>query len=329
MEQRRELTFKIRCFNPEVDQEPHYKNYNVELEQGITILRAINYIKDHIDPSLTVRFFCQAGICGSCAVKVNGVSKLACTTQVWDEIPLAEVEGTIVIEPLANFKVIRDLVVDIDPMIQKLKNHKAWVVPTTADEKMGEKEVAVQPEEFERINAATDCILCASCYSECSLCEVSPNFISPLVMLKTFRMNDDKRDTINDERLEIANHDGGIWDCTHCYRCVEVCVKNIPIMDAISGLRHESLQKNHDYTDGARHALAFKQDIEQGPGRLREITLPLRTLGPVGAISQIPFAVSMGLKGRVPPMFPHTAKDHDGLKRSILKYRKDHPKDKE
>src|SRR3989339_191865 len=145
MEERRELTFRIQCFNPEVDDKPSWRSYNVELEKGITILRAINHIKDKLDPSLTMRFFCQAGICGSCAVKVNGVSKLACTTQVWDEIPNCNVDGVIEVAPLANFKILRDLVVDIDPMIQKLRNHKTWTVTDIPEEEMGNKEHTVSP----------------------------------------------------------------------------------------------------------------------------------------------------------------------------------------
>ncbi len=322
MEERRELTFKVQCFNPEVDDKPSWRSYNVELEKGITILRAINHIKDKLDPSLTMRFFCQAGICGSCAVKVNGVSKLACTTQVWDEIATCNVEGVIEVAPLKNFKILRDLVVDIDPMIQKLRNHKAWTVPDLPAEELGIKEHAVSPEEFEVINPATDCILCASCYSECSLSEVSAQYISPLVMLKVYRMQADKRDTLNEERLQIAVQDGGIWDCTHCYRCVEACVKNIPIMDAIQGLRHESLRRKMDFTEGARHALAFEEDIES-TGRLVEITLLPRTLGPLGALKQIPFALGMAKAGRVPPLFPHKSKDHGNLKRMIKQLRKD------
>ncbi len=322
MEDRRELTFKILCFNPEVDEKPYYKSFDLQLEKGITILRAINHIKDRIDATIAVRFFCQAGICGSCAVKVNGVSMLGCTTQVWDQIPTCKEEGVIVIDPLSNFKVIKDLVVDIDPMIQKLKNHKAWVVPAMDEAKLGEKEFPIQEKDFQRINPATDCILCASCYSECSLLEVSEGFISPLVMLKTFRMNDDSRDKLNDERMRIAIQDGGIWDCTHCYRCVEVCVKNIPIMDAIQGLRQESMEMGLDYTEGAGHAKAFGDAISK-TGRLDEFQLPLKTLGPFGALRLIPFAISMGIKGRVPPIFPHKSKDIDKLKTALQLYRKD------
>jgi len=305
MEEKRSITFNVLCYNPEVDEKSYFKSYDVVLEKGITVLRALNHIKDTIDPSLSHRFFCQAGICGSCSLRINGVSKLACTTQVWEELEITKTQDTITVEPLNNFEVIKDLVVDIDPMVEKLKKYKSWVVPATPDSELGKKEIDVKPEEFEPINLATDCILCASCYSECTITEGSEQqFISPLVMLRAYRMNKDTRDTIGEERMKVLTEDHGIWDCTHCYRCVESCVKNIPIMDAIQGLRAETFTRGMTNSPGAKHALAFKDDTKN-LGRLNEFSLPVRTLGLLGSVSQIPFALKMGAKGRVPPIFPH------------------------
>jgi len=305
MEEKRQITFNVLCYNPEVDETSYFKSYDVVLEQGITVLRALNHIKDTIDPTLSHRFFCQAGICGSCSLRINGISKLACTTQVWDELESSKTKDTITVEPLRNFEIIKDLVVDIDPMVEKLIKYKSWVVPATTDSELGKKEIDVKPEEFEPINLATDCILCASCYSECTITEASDQeFISPLVMLRAYRMNKDTRDTIGAERMDVLVKDHGIWDCTHCYRCVESCVKNIPIMDAIQGLRQETFERGLTSSPGAKHALAFKDDTKN-LGRLNEFSLPIRTLGMFGAVSQIPFALKMGIKGRIPPIFPH------------------------
>ncbi|MDT8445291.1 MAG: succinate dehydrogenase/fumarate reductase iron-sulfur subunit [bacterium] len=327
MEDKKEITFNVLCFNPEVDEKPYFKSYDIELEKGITVLRALNYIKDHVDQNLTHRFFCQAGICGSCAVRVNGVSKLACTTQVWDELEVSKSADTIVVEPLNNFTIMRDLVVDIEPMVEKLVKYKSWVVPATKDADLGIKECDVKPEEFEPINAATDCILCASCYSECTITEGSEQqFISPLVMLRAYRMNKDTRDTIGAERLKVLVEDHGIWDCTHCYRCVESCVKNIPIMDAIQGLREETFKRGMTNSEGARHAKVFLDDTIN-LGRANEVTLPLRTLGPIGSLSQIPFAIKMGLKGRVPPIIPHKIASRKSVKRMLTEVMKDSKQD--
>ncbi len=301
--ERREVSFRIQRYNPQVDQTPFYDNFKIAVEKGITILRVLNHIKEQLEPRLTFRAFCQAGICGSCAVRVNGISKLACTTQVWDELTGGG-DDPILIEPLSNLPVIRDLLVDIDPVIEKLRQNQGWVVPSIPEEKMGFKEHAVSDDEFEVINAATDCILCGSCYSECSMMGVNPRYISPPVLLKTFRMNNDTRDTDGDERLRRVTADHGLWDCTHCYRCVEHCTKNIPIMDGIHRLREEAFERGMTGSEGARHAQAFFDDT-RNTGRLREVTLPLRTKGVTGSFGMLPLALKMALKGRTPPLFVH------------------------
>jgi len=298
--ERREVAFRIYRYNPQVDRQPFYDNFKIAVERGITILRALNYIKEHLEPRLTFRAFCQAGICGSCAVRINGVSKLACTTQVWDELT-GSGDDPILVEPLNNLPVIRDLVVDIDPVMEKLKQNYSWVRPAMAEGEMGRKEHCVSDGEFETINAATDCILCGSCYSECSMTEVNPRYISPPVLLKAFRMNNDTRDTLGCERLQQVSGDNGLWDCAHCYKCAEHCVKHIPIVDGIHHLREEVFARNMTRSEGARHAQAFFDDI-RSTGRLREATLPLRTLGVVKTFRMVPLAAKMGMKGRTPPL---------------------------
>jgi succinate dehydrogenase / fumarate reductase iron-sulfur subunit len=297
--ERREVSFRIYRYNPQVDLHPFYDNFKVALEKGITILRVLNHIKENLESRLTFRSFCQAGICGSCAVRVNGVSKLACTTQVWDE--LNDAGDPILIEPLNNFEVIRDLLVDIDPLIEKLRANSSWVKSSIPEKELGCKEHLVSEEEFEVIDPASDCILCAACYSECSMMSVNQQYVSPPVLLKAFRMNNDTRDTLSVERLKKLTEDHGLWDCTHCYRCVEHCTKKIPIMDGIHRLREEAFECKMTDSEGAKHAQAFFDDIRD-VGRLKEVTLPLRTKGMIGSLGMIPLAVRMGLKGRTPPI---------------------------
>ena len=240
--ERREVSFRIYRYNPQVDRHPFYDNFKVAAERGITVLRVLNHIKENLEPRLTFRAYCQAGICGSCAVRVNGVSKLACTTQVWDE--LAENgDEPILLEPLNNLEVIRDLLVDIDPLLEKLKSNSSWLTSSIPEQQMGHKEHIVSETEFEVIDSASDCILCASCYSECSMMGVNRRYISPPVLLKAFRMNNDTRETLAGERLKQVTADHGLWDCTHCYRCVEHCCKKIPIMDGIHRLREEAFER--------------------------------------------------------------------------------------
>lgn len=298
--ERREVSFRIYRYNPQVDRQPFYDNFKIAVEKGITILRALNHIKEHLEPRLTFRAFCQAGICGSCALRINGVSRLACTTQVWDELA-GRGDEPILIEPLHNLPVIRDLVVDIDPVMEKLKKNYSWVRPAIPEEEMGRCEHRVSDAEFEVINAASDCILCGSCYSECSMMEVNPRYISPPVLLKAFRMNNDTRDTLGCERLRQATTDSGLWECAHCHRCAEHCVKHIPIMDGIHRLREEAFERGMTRSEGARHAQAFFDDI-RSTGRLREATLPVRTKGLAGSLRMLPLAARMGMRGRTPPL---------------------------
>ena len=300
MEQK-EVSFRIQRYNPQVDRAPFYDNFKITVEKGITILRALNHIKEHLEPRLTYRAFCQAGICGSCALRINGVSKLACTTQVWDEL---RGDNPILVEPLNNLPVIRDLVVDIDPLMNKLHQNRCWVVPSIPDAEMGCREHVVSEEEFEVINAATDCILCAACYSECSMSRVNPSYVSPPVLLKAFRMNNDTRDCHANDRLKVICADHGLWDCTHCYRCVEHCTKKIPIMDGIHRLREETFTRGLDDSAGSRHAQAFFDDIRNS-GRLKEVSLPVRTKGVLGCLRMLPMTVRMAVKKRIPPLFAH------------------------
>ncbi|MDH4198887.1 MAG: succinate dehydrogenase/fumarate reductase iron-sulfur subunit [Spirochaetia bacterium] len=305
MDEKKDIYFKIYRYNPEVDQKPFYDDFKISVERGVTILRAINYIKDHVDSSLSYRFYCQAGICGSCAMRVNGVSKLACTTQVWDELENCKEKDMITIEPLNNFEIIRDMIVDYKPVINKLEKYISWVTPKIKQADLGKKENIISEAEFKVIDAATDCILCAACFSECSMMSANKEYISPLALLKAFRMVKDSRDTRSDERMAVLNQDHGMWDCTHCYRCVEACVKNIPIMDAIQGVRNEAFIRKQNGTEGYKHANAFAQDIRK-TGRLKEATIAIRTKGIFGAAGMLPFAIRMTLRGRMPSMFVKT-----------------------
>jgi succinate dehydrogenase / fumarate reductase iron-sulfur subunit len=329
---KRDVTFRVHRFNPQVDSKPYYDDYTIKLEKGITVLRALNYIKEHVDPTLTIRAFCQAGICGSCAMRINNMSKLACTTQVWDELEKTREPGVIKVDPLRNLPLIKDLVVEMDPLVDKMSHYSNWVDSKMPEEQWGRKEFLVSEHEFQKYDKATDCILCASCVSECTILRANKEYVSPAVLLKSYRMNVDTRDAIHDKRLADLVKDHGVWDCTHCYRCQESCVKHIPIMDAIHGIREDAIERRGvKDTSGARHAEAFMDDIAK-KGKLVEATLPIRTNGVGWTLKNLlPMAVKMVIKRRTPPPPPlvrpskgiekfreefremsgHVAKDHE------------------
>lgn len=313
-EGKKDVTFRVFRFNPQVDSKPYFDDYTIPVERGITVLRSLNYIKEHIDGSVSFRAFCQAGICGSCGMRVNGLSQLACTTQVWDVLAKSREPGVIKVEPLRNLPLIKDLIVDMDPLVDKMKHYSNWVDSTMPEAEMGKKEFLISEAEFLRYDKATDCILCASCVSECSILRANKEYVSPAVLLKSYRMSVDSRDSLHEQRLAELVKDHGVWDCTHCYRCQESCVKSIPIMDAIHGIREDAIEsRGMKDTSGSKHAEAFMCDIEK-KGKLIEATLPIRTNGVVWTLQNLlPMAVKMIMKRRTPPP-PPLVKSAKGIK---------------
>ncbi len=300
--ERREISFRVYRMNPQADAKAYYDDYKVTLEKGVTVLRALNFIKENLEPRLSYRLYCQAGICGSCAMRINGVSRLACTTQVWELLEHSADGNTITVEPLKNLEVMRDLVVDMKPVVSKMVQYSTWVESTMSRDEMGKKEFVIQEDDFIKYDKATDCILCASCYSECTILEANKKFVSPLIMLRAYRMNVDERDGAGSKRTEALVQDTGMWDCTHCFRCVEACVKRIPIMDAIHEIRHEAIMKRGaGDTEGSRHGVVFLDDIKS-KGKLVEATLPIRTWGIFKTMKMIPFALKMAQRGKQPPV---------------------------
>ena len=313
-EGKKDVTFRVFRFNPQVDSKPYFDDYTIPVERGITVLRSLNYIKEHIDASVSFRAFCQAGICGSCSMRINGLSQLACTTQVWEVLEKSREAGIIKVEPLRNLPLIKDLIVDMDPLVDKMRHYSNWIDSTMPEASMGKKEFLISEEEFLRYDKATDCILCASCVSECSILRANKEYVSPAVLLKSYRMNVDSRDAIHEHRLAELVKDHGVWDCTHCYRCQESCVKSIPIMDAIHGIREDAIEsRGLKDTSGSKHAEAFMSDIEK-KGKLIEATLPIRTNGVFWTLQNLlPMAVKMIMKRRTPPP-PPMVKSIKGIK---------------
>jgi succinate dehydrogenase / fumarate reductase, iron-sulfur subunit len=313
-EGKKDVTFRVFRFNPQVDSKPYFDDYTIPVERGVTVLRSLNYIKEHVDASVSFRAFCQAGICGSCGMRINGLSQLACTTQVWDVLAKSREPGVIKVEPLRNLPLIKDLIVDMDPLVAKMKRYSNWIDSSMPEAQMGKKEFLISEEEFLRYDKATDCILCASCVSECSILRANKEYVSPAVLLKSYRMNVDSRDAMHEQRLAELVKDHGVWDCTHCYRCQESCVKSIPIMTAIHGIREDAIEiRGVKDTSGAKHAEAFMMDIEK-KGKLVEATLPIRTNGVVWTLQNLlPMAVKMIMKRRTPPP-PPLVKSAKGIK---------------
>lgn len=197
------------------------QSYNVELE-NVTLLTFLNHIKTKIDPTLTYSHGCRSGVCGSCAVRVNGREQLMCEYKP---------NNGDCVEPIRNVRVIRDLVVDGSSVERFNRAGMAWSESS--------KEMNVSAEEMERIETQSDCILCTSCFSACPVYAHNPDFIGPFALTRVWRYVNDPRETDSDAKME-AIQTNGIWDCTLCGACVPVCPQAIAPMQDIRMLRTKS-----------------------------------------------------------------------------------------
>jgi succinate dehydrogenase / fumarate reductase, iron-sulfur subunit len=210
------MTILIQRSNRETPQ-----SYSVDLE-GVTLLALLYHIKTKIDPTLTYSSGCRSGVCGSCAVRVNGHEQLMCTYK--------PVSGD-VIEPIRNATVIRDLVTRSTHIERFNRVASAW--------SEGSEDKSVSAEEISRIETQSDCILCSSCYSACPVYAFNPDFIAPFALTRVWRYVNDPR-SLSSEAKIAAVQTNGIWDCTLCGECVPVCPQNIAPKQDIMMLRAKS-----------------------------------------------------------------------------------------
>lgn len=229
------VTFIIHRYNPESNNEPYIQEYKIDFVAGQTILEALREIKATIDSSLSFRCSCGHGICGSCAMEINGRNILTCEAPIFDHL---SDENVIIVKPLKNTEVVRDLVIDEQKFWEKYEDIVPWLVPT---EKVPDKEFLVSPELIEDLYCAEHCILCGVCYYQCPAIINDPNFLGPHSLLKSFLRSNDPRDVYKQERLNRIN---SIWQCTTCYACESHCPKGLKPSYAIKQLRKDLVEEN-------------------------------------------------------------------------------------
>jgi fumarate reductase iron-sulfur subunit len=221
------VALAVTRYRPEQESEPTVQTYEVPLRRDWVVLDALNHIKDAMDGSLTFRWSCRMGVCGSCGVKVNGEPKLSCATFLTESIP-----GPIRVEPLDNFPVMRDLVVDIGDFMRKLREVKPWIV-RAVERPLAEGEYRQTPGQLERYKQFSMCINCLLCYSACPIAGLEPGFIGPAAVALAQRYNLDSRDEGAPERLRIVSGHDGLWQCTFVGECSAVCPKHVDPAGAI------------------------------------------------------------------------------------------------
>lgn len=216
-----ERTFRIYRYDPETDDEGRFQEYRVEAEPTERILDCLNRIRWEQDPTLSMRMSCAHGVCGSDGMRIDGTCTLACQRMV-REYP----EDPITVEPLPNFRVVRDLVVDLDGFFEKYRTVKPYLLP---DGEAPERERVQSGEDREVIDEAIRCILCACCTSACPITEENADYLGPAALLRAFRYLFDTRDAAEEERMDLLDTPDGIWGCKGHGKCTEVCPKEIDV----------------------------------------------------------------------------------------------------
>ena len=229
------MRLEVFRYSPEKAEEPHFQTYEVPFRKDWVVLDALNYIKDQSDGTLSFRWSCRMGVCGSCGVMVNGVPKLGCAAFLRDYYP-----NPIRVEPLANFPVLRDLVFQLDSFLDKLKSVQPWIVRREGEKPVSEGEYLQTPAQHARFKDFSMCINCMLCYAACPVVGMEPHFLGPAAIALAQRYNLDSRDQGRDQRQEtVASHDG-IWQCTFIGECSAVCPKHVDPAGAIQQAKLES-----------------------------------------------------------------------------------------
>ena len=224
-----QVQLKIFRFNPEKDQKSHYKTYDVEAEPTDRVLDLLEYIKNNIDGTLTFRRSCAHGICGSDALRINGANYLACKVLVKDLD-----SDKLTVEPLLGLSVIKDLVVDMEPFFDHYRSMMPYFVN---DEAPPEGERLQSPEERERFDDTTKCILCAACTTSCPSYWANDKYFGPAAIVNAHRFIYDSRDRAAAERLRILNDQFGVYRCHTIFNCTLACPREIQITKAIGEVK--------------------------------------------------------------------------------------------
>jgi succinate dehydrogenase / fumarate reductase iron-sulfur subunit len=231
-----DLKVKIKRYNPDEDDAPHWESYDVPAEPKDSALSLLLYVKWHLDGTLTFRKSCAHGICGSDAMKINGENKLACSVLIQD---LVSSDGdTVKFAPMPAAPVIKDLVIDQSRFFEKYRAVKPWLM---TEGPAPERERTQPPEEFDIIEDATKCIMCGACTHACPSTWSDPDYLGPAAMLKAYRYTFDTRDDGSEERMPILDSDDGLWKCYTIFNCNQACPKDIDITRWLSALKRRSL----------------------------------------------------------------------------------------
>jgi succinate dehydrogenase / fumarate reductase iron-sulfur subunit len=292
----KKIKFKVFRFNKKTDYLPYYDTFVLDVHKDDLVLDILNKIKWEHDGSFTYRRSCRHGICGSCAIKINGKATLACKDKVFDSIEIFGEELTI--EPQDKGRAYKDLVIDKSNFWEKNNQVQPYLVAKI--DEFPESENIVTIEETEKMEDADYCIACGACFYSCPAVEVNDKFVGPSSLVKAWRFNADSRDTAVYSRLEELQKLGsGMWDCVKCNECAEACPKELNPIDKITKLHLQTFQEGKALDNIAvRHAVGFKWSIMKH-GILDEGELVKYSEGIPQVAKHIPEAIAMYKRGKI------------------------------
>jgi succinate dehydrogenase / fumarate reductase iron-sulfur subunit len=227
------VTFIVRRFNPEKDQEAYWENFEVDMYSTDRVLDGLHKIKWEQDGSLSFRRSCAHGICGSDAMRINGRNRLACKTLIKD----LDISKPVYVEAIKGLPLEKDLIVDMEPFFAAYREVQPFLQSTSKPE----KENIQSPEQRERFDDTTKCILCAACTTSCPVFWTDGQYFGPAAIVAAHRFIFDSRDEAAQVRLDILNSKEGVWRCRTTFNCSEACPRGIEVTRAISEVKQAAI----------------------------------------------------------------------------------------
>ncbi len=296
MSNSRKVTIKAFRFNAQTDYLPSYKSYTMEVGKDELILDLMNRIKWEHDGSFSYRRSCRHGICGACAIKVNGKATLACKQNAMELLDLFNNE--LVLEPSSTKRAVKDMIIDKGDFWEKHATVKPYVVADV--EPHPEHETKQTIAEFNNFLDSDLCIQCGACHYSCPALEVNENYLGPAAFVAAYRFSVDTRDSAGLDRLETTAKMGtGVWDCVKCFECAEACPKEINPIEKITKLHNLQFEKKVAQSNVAtRHAEGFVRSIRKH-GFLDEADIVVYSEGYLGMYKHLTTAFKMMKAGKI------------------------------
>lgn len=305
-----EVKLKVFRYDPEKEQSGSYQDYSLDVSESATLLDALLKIREEEDGTLSFRCSCRSAICGSCAMRIDDQAGLACKEKLLEHAANGEVK----VDPMGNLPVIKDLVVDFGPFWSKIRGVTPWLRPTGPEP---EREYLVANERMMELIGVMNCIMCGACVSDCNSLAVDRSFLGPAALAKAYRFVRDPRDGTYEQRLDEMTDITGVWDCTHCFYCVEVCPKGVAPMDRIMDMRRYGVEAGFTDSNGARHMESLAKSVRE-TGWLDELKLTIESFGWFNVkelLSMLPTGLRALRANKMPPIIHHSRPGADEVKR--------------